>query len=549
MKTMNRVLVVDCGASHVACGRFSGGPKELVLEHSASVTLPASDLNEDAWIVAVGAALRELARTGQLRGGCLLGLPGHLTISRPLHLPRAATAQRRKIIEFEQRQGISAASEPMIWSRASVTEVNDGQQVILAAAKKRVIAELVAQAIRAGLQPTAVLPSWMVLRHAAESCPPTPDGALVLSVGARSSQLVFCSRDRFFVRTIAIGGNLVTQKLAEELGLDFPSAEALKLRGFEAGGGSGDAPREHRAGQMALDQFGRRLCAEIQHSPPLDLPAGDPARPATLFLTGAGARLQQLPGALAERLQLKVERWDFRARTDSSPAISTIDGVPGDGLLVNLTGLAAGAAKGMAEEGNLLSPSLRRELFLQKHWRWLAAAALVGIVAGLGPAWWWWAKARAVRLEVAEMDAAISALRQIDAGNRSTLARLAGVRHRTLALQSLATARSGWDSLLGELQRRLDQVEDAWIDRLQLLPGGAADAPENLRIQLAGKLLDAGKLSSGAGGGSDQKAKTLVAALRGSAFVGAVEREHFADGPPGLSCFEITLRLTPHALN
>ena len=292
---ISHILAVDCGASHVACGRFSAGAGQPVLECSAFRPLPASDLNEDAWIAAVGAALGDLKRTWQLGGECVLGLPGHLTISRPLHIPRAAAPQRRKIIEFEQQQGISAAAGPMFWSQASGAEVEDGEDLILTAAKRRIVEEVVTQGRRIDLYPTAVLPPWLVLREAIESCPPASGGALVLSVGARSSQLIFRNPDRFFARTIAVGGNLVTQKLAEELGLDFPSAEALKLRLFEAGAGSEDAPREHRASQMALEQFVRRLCAEVQQALPEALTENDLTCPATFLLTGAGARPRQLP--------------------------------------------------------------------------------------------------------------------------------------------------------------------------------------------------------------------------------------------------------------
>jgi hypothetical protein len=92
-------------------------------------------------------------------------------------------------------------------------------------------------------------------------------------------------------------------------------------------------------------------------------------------------------------------------------------------------------------------------------------------------------------------------------------------------------------------------VEDAWLDRLQLSPGGASEAPENLQLQLAGRLFDFEGLLPGASGGFDQKAKSLLAALRGSPFFEVVEHEQFTDGPPGRACFEITLRLTAHALN
>jgi hypothetical protein len=62
-------------------------------------------------------------------------------------------------------------------------------------------------------------------------------------------------------------------------------------------------------------------------------------------------------------------------------------------------------------------------------------------------------------------------------------------------------------------------------------------------------VFDAARPLESAGEGSEQNATALLAALRGSPLVCAVEREHFDGSQPGLLRFEITLRLVPHALN
>ena len=564
-----RILAVDCGASHVACGRFSGHPGRLALEHFDSRLLPASDLNEADWVSAVGAALQELQRAGRLRGECVLGLPGHLTFNRLLHVPRVTDRQSRKIVEFERRQGMPAAEE-MVWSDAPVSNAEDGRELILAAAKRRVIEQLGSELRRSGLYPYAVLPALLVLRSAIRSRPPTPGDSLVLSVGARSSHLVFCGPGRFFARTIAIGGNLVTQKLGEELDLDSPSAERLKLRGLGGGAEPGDGQRACKASQIALDQFVRRLCAEIQGSPPLALAGSDPFRPKALFLTGGGALLRGLPGALAERLQLQVERWDLRKRNESGRASADPDGRPEDGPPADLIGLAAWAATGSRTEGNLLPRRYRHGLSIRRRWPWLAGAALLGIIGGQQRVWRWQTKASEVRRRIAEVDAGISVLRQTDARNRSNLARLAEAGRQICALRKLASARSGWIALLGDLHARLASVQDAWIDRLQILPpedryrsplardfgteprpapAARAAASDTVRLQIEGSVFDAARPLESAGEGSEQNATALLAALRGSPLVCAVEREHFDGSQPGLLRFEITLRLSPHALN
>jgi Tfp pilus assembly PilM family ATPase len=520
-----------------------------LLEDSASRSLLASDLNEDDWVAAVGAALWDLQRTMRLRGQCVIGLPGHLAFNRLVRLPRVAGRQRRRIIEFEKHQGMSAAAEAMIWSEAAAVEVEDGQELILAAAKRCVIEGLLDQLRALGLRPAAMLPAWLVLQHAIEDHPLAAGDALVLSVGARSSQLVFRRQERLLARAISFGGNSVTMKLAEELAVDFPSAELLKLRGDGGCGESAATPDERKAYQAALDQFVRRLCAEIQSSLSRARPGGDHGRTADLYLTGGGARLARLPEALGERLQIRVARWDSWAGTATGRPATNPDDILSVDRRPDLTGLAAYAVKGLPAAGNLLSRSFRRELFLRRRWRWLVAAAMIAILAGLLPAWQFRGRARAMRLQIAETDAQIADLRRIDAGNRASLARLAEARRRIAALQKLRTAQTGWVAFLGDLQARLAQVEDAWIDRLEVSPAGGNGTEEGIRIQVAGCLFEGDRLSAGAAGEPDPKTAALLAALRGSPFVGAVEREHFDDGPAGLRCFEMTLRLAPHALN
>jgi len=563
---------VHYGASHVAYGLFSGGPEQLVLERFATRTVGAGDSTEENWMASVGAALRELLRGEKLRGGCVIGLPGHLTFNRSFRVPPVTARHRRKIIAFERRQGLSAATEEMVWSHSIIAEDERGREIMLAVAKRRLVEELGARIRENGLYPEAALPAWLVLRHAIGCRPAPAGGALVLSVGARSSQLVYGGAQGFFARTLAVGGDTVTQKVAEELQVDYAAAEALKLRGFESTADQPVGKRERAAGQMAFDQFVRRLGAEVLRSPPLLSSTSDAARPAVLWLTGGGARLQELPAALAERLQLRVERWDLRSHVRLGPAATDFGLAPDDALLIDLVGLAAYARKGTRPEGNLLPPPFRRETFVRRRWPWLAVAALTVLAAGLAPAWRLRIKAREARAETAEVEAAISAVHRIDARNRSNLARLAETNRRIAALRRLARARSSWMTLFGDLQERFASVQDVWLDRLQILApdaressgapaavtaqsdvkprSGSPEPPEaatGVRLLIVGSLFDVDKLTAGAGDEPSPKADLLLAALRASPLVGAVEREQFAGGQPGLISFEITLRLAPDA--
>ena len=84
----SRLLTVDCGAAHVAVARFAHGSDcALTLEGFSAQPLATAGAGEEAWLAEVGAALRLVGRREGWRGACLLGLPGHLTLSRIVGLP------------------------------------------------------------------------------------------------------------------------------------------------------------------------------------------------------------------------------------------------------------------------------------------------------------------------------------------------------------------------------------------------------------------------------------------------------------------------------
>jgi Tfp pilus assembly PilM family ATPase len=543
------------------------------LESFGTTSVGSGDSTEDDWLAAVDASLRKLVRCEKPRGRCVVGLPGHLTFNHAFRVPAVTAWQRRKIVAFEERQGMSAAVEEMVWSHALVAEDENGQEMMLAVAKRRLIEELGARIRATGWYPEAALPAWLTLRHAIGCRPASAGVALVLSVGTRSSQLVSVGASSIFVRTLAVGGAMVTQKVAEELRMDHAAAEAFKLQGFE---GTADRPggeHERAAGQKAIDQFVRRLCAEILRLPPL-LPAADRAgRPAILWLTGGGARLPGLPAALAERLQLRVERWDLRSHLSLGPGADGFGLEPDDASLVDLVGLAAYATKGARQEGNLLPRSFRWEMFAGRRWPWLAVAALVTVAACLAPIWRLQNILGEVRRQTTEVEAGLSVLRRVDSQNRSNLSHLAETNRRIAALGKLVRARSGWIGLLGDLQERFASVQDVWLDRLQVLAPDATESPgapvaittrsavnpparaagrpktaDGTRLLIEGRLLDESRLAAGAGDEPSPKAGSLLAALRASPLVAAVERDRFAGSQPGIWCFEITLRLAPDAL-
>ncbi|MFA5057034.1 MAG: pilus assembly protein PilM, partial [Opitutaceae bacterium] len=527
----------------------------------------------DGWMHGVDVALRRMTSGGKWRGPCVLGLPGHCTFNQLSRIPSVATRQRRRIIQFEARQGIPFALDEVAWSQVAVVSHEGHLDVALTMIKRSVLEALCNQLRAVGLYAAAVIPAWSVIRHGQDYNHPDAGEALVVSIGARTTHLIYSGATRFFLRTIAWGGEVVTRKIADELQLDVSHAEFLKRRTLaESPGLRTDAP-ESMAVQLAVDEFVRRLGGEISRSLIGLGPEGESGRPALIYLDGGGSAIPDLPARLAHNLQLEVRRRDPLRHLQLGPAAAELAKAAGPGAVSGLVGLAALAASPKHSKVDLLPPALRGKLFLHRWWPGVGAAALLAL-AGLAFAI---RQHRSVARETgrmtAEVERKIGTLRRLEETNRANLERVAQANRQIAAWQRLSTAKSSWVVFLDDLQERLTKTEDIWIERLQVLPPGAAAKPaaasqtkaarvveagsDNLRAEtssagyrltLGGCALDSQAPLAHPGENAYHQARSLLAALRESPFVAGVENEHFDNRQAGILRFEITLLLVPQKL-
>jgi len=570
-----RILALDCGAAHVACGLFlraAGG--RLVLERFATAALPLQEPSDDEWVAAVVTSLEALGRQERLRGACVLGLPGHLTFAKLIRVPDTAARPQRKIVRFEARQSLPSALHEVAWTAAALAGNGNGRDVALTAVRRSVIEALCVRLSDAGFTPWAVLPPWFVLRHGAGGAgPPGAEPALVLCVGARSTHLVLSDAMRFFMRTFALGGNAVTQRVADELGLDYARAESLKRQVFDRKANMAAESPERTAVAIAADEFVRRVGGEIARSLASLFPEGGDRRPGVLSLTGNGSLIPELAPALAERLQMRIERWEARRHIGLGLAVAESSGGPDLAALAGLSGLAAGATSREAAAVNLLPRAWRWGMRIRRWWPGVATAAALVVLALATAAWQTRVKTGAIREETAEIDRKIDILRGLERRNHDNLARLAATNRRIAALRRLADARSAWIAFLSDLQERLVKTEDVWLERLRIPPpaprmasaaptagtaglglvaqGGRTERQEAApaaQLELAGYLFDASNPVALAGETTRARASSLLAQLRASPFVAGIEAERFDSSRPGLLRFELTLTLAPRSL-
>ena len=139
--------------------------------------------------------------------------------------------------------------------------------------------------------------------------------------------------------------------------------------------------------------------------------------------------------------------------------------------------------------------------------------------------------------------------------NAAALAKISVHRQRIAALQRAVEEKSNWLEFLADLQRRLGNIEDVWLDQLTVVPpptprpsgvskqGTVAAAP--LYLRLSGRLLDTHNPVAKVSRDSYERVKQLLAGFASSRFIAAVEDEHFDNSQAGLLRFDFVLAVNP----
>jgi type IV pilus assembly protein PilM len=401
-----RVLGLDVGTSAVRVvevandrpggrGRTGRGP---VVTRVGEVPLPPGAVRDGEVLdpAAVGAAISELWRqTGLRPRDVRVGLTGSRVVVRVIDMPAMPDDELAGAIRFSAADHIPIPLDEAVLDHTVLEAAPPAEpggppmvRVLVAAAHRSALDGLLAAVSAGGLRAVAVdLVPFALVRAFAEpageppaveegSPPPAPALAeAVVSVGAGLTTVVVHEAGRpRFVRTVPIGGDLLTNAISEELGIDPAAAEAAKrdagaLDGDDAAG-SDLARRAARVVELRL----AGILGEIQSS--LAYWVAQSERPLRrIVLTGGGARAGDIAGRLALLVGAPVE----------CSAVQVLDAperAAGAGEWPDLA-VAAGLALGGTADAwriDLCPPGKRSFRFTGEMGRRLAVAAAVIVV-------------------------------------------------------------------------------------------------------------------------------------------------------------------------
>lgn len=578
-----RVLAVDIGAGHVACGVFTvGASGRLVLQQFALEPHSSDPSHEGRWAVEIAQSLGAVAARRKLSGGAAIAVPGHLALTKFIKTPSVAKEKRGKIVAFEAAENIPYPLEDVVWDHVVVADDGFDLEVMLAAVKFDAMQSLCGAADAAGFPVERATPASLALYHAFRyNYPQVLESVIVVNIGARTTNLLFLEGDRFYFRTLTLAGNTVTQAIAEELRIDFASAETLKIQVLS---GKSDLPPtspSRAAVQRAATAFVAKLQVEITRSAVNHRRQSGGGAPVAVYLTGGGSLIEELPASLTERLKLPVERYESLKNVDLSADARAAGAESLAPVLADLVGLATRLVRKDETEASLLPPALTAALAFRKRQPWYIAAAALVAVALVPPIVYLHTVTSGSLERISQVDTHLMPLRAIESRNADNLRQIEEASKQIAALRGAYETKANWINFFADLQERLVKVEDVWLDKLQVVrpplpePGAAPEeqpAPENppepaegapaptevaapaapvvpkgppVRLTLSGRLLDISNPQSKVSPESTLRVKQLLASFTGSQFIAAVENERFDNSQNGLLRFDFTLVINP----
>ena len=326
-------------------------------------------------------ALRHFVERTNFKGGvAAVGVSGSSSFARFVKLPPVEDKKIPEIVRFEAIQQIPFPLEDVEWSyQLFRQEDNPEVEVGIFAMRRELVNEHIKQFTDFDLNVQTVQMHPLAVYNALEYDHRLDDGtAMIIDVGAESTDLIIASKSSIWMRSIPIGGNNFTESLVKAFKLSFTKAEDLKR----------NAATSKYARQIfqAMRPVFADLVAEVQRSIGFYASVHRESRILKIIALGGTFRLPGLQKYLHQNLQLPVEKLDgfgSGAPGDPKSAASMEENLLS---VVGAYGLAIQAMGEGTVTSSLLPKAIQKERLWQEKVPWFATAAALFIAGAAIPA-------------------------------------------------------------------------------------------------------------------------------------------------------------------
>ena len=476
-------VIINCGISHVSASVFTTDGAKLKLKQVALQTLHYDYSNDQIWLDSLITGLELLCKTEKIKGDARFIFPGSLLLNKTIRVPHVDEEKQKKIVAFELSQKMPFPLAELIWDYQVIDDDGVEQEILAFAVKPEIAESFCEKVVEIGLNPLQITPAPILDYNALISSGIGLDQqeTLVVNIGAKSTNLLFINPTGFLIRSIAIGGNTLTQNISDNLGSLFEKAEEVKKSYFSGLVAFSPEDPSVQVLENCAQQFLSRASQEITRSIVTYKRLKKGKSPNRMFLAGRGALLNNLPEYISQSQSLDIDYFD--------PLKSLIidDGVSQEmrALLPYMIGEPVGLATAIFNIGqnqalkrplNLLPANKLINLSFKKKVPLLIVAALLFCLLPLPSIFKKFATEVELSEELSRLQQTVKSLNEKIEDNEllkekflftDRLCQLFFERNKTFREKSF----SCWvlQSFLNQLQSSLDhpEVSDAWFDELR----------------------------------------------------------------------------------
>ncbi|MDQ8180038.1 pilus assembly protein PilM [Pelagicoccus sp. SDUM812005] len=544
-------LAISLGANYLCSVHLKMNPSgrcELLDYQIDSVDFSSND--PLLWLKATSAHLDAVALRFRSQMPAGFSIPGHVALCKYLKIPQVSRGKRPKIVAFEAKQNIPYPIEEVTWEFAVIEEDGLDFDAVIGASRTEIVETIARYSKDSEIDLRGIEPSTTSLVNVFRyNYADVKDAALVVSIGAKSTDLVFVDGTRYHSRNIPFGGQSISAEISESLGVAVSEAERIKLSATKQ---EALASEEYAAYENAKRNFEARLGTEVLRTSAVLKRQGFDFEAKAVYLTGGGSLLPQLDSALSDKLKLPVQALDPVRNVNVSKDSLLEEIKSAAPFLADAIGIGVGR---FMPDGATLDLTPRSLVWHRKFRRQQPFYLLAGLVAcgavGL-PILNTSLEIRAYEQELQNLDVQVRPLSQINKEIFNRTEQIKRIRDVIEKTASVTAARSTWLDVLNDLQRRLADVEDVWLDELRLerpVPKassgrGVARVKQDdgkTRVHLSGRLIDVYNPVSSVSPASYERVKTLLESLNEANFVANLENEQFDYSVPGFLGFKFTL--------
>ena len=485
----SKQLIINCGASRVTAAVVSSSGGALQIEKLITESLNYDYSNDHAWLGAVGVALHTLHHQHKFSGNASFIIPGNQVLTKTIRIPHVEESKRAQIIAFEAQQNIPYPLHEVVWDTQVVGDDGVETEVLFIACKSNTIEEFCGEVGRAGFLVDTINAATVLDYNAIQFAYPTLDeDVLLINIGARSTNLLFKNPDGFFVRNIQLGGNSLTQNIADSIGKPFAKADEVKHKFFSGELDYSDDDSGAKLLTSCSDSFMRRMGQEITRSIVNYRRQKGGAAPKRILLSGRGALLEGLAEQLSSSQKVGVEFFDPLQDVTLSGELASDP----TSLRLETSEIIGAAAQHMVADSagvNLLPDEVQREMEFGSKKPYLMLAAVCLALApwpvflgnkALGSTYE--KAAQATQAHVAPLQSRHS---QILDNTDKAIKISASIRR----VEGLVNSKTNWIQFFAELQASLTMAEDGWLDSLEVQREQPGKGEASYEVVIEGQML------------------------------------------------------------